>query len=252
MASAVRPVYIYESGSILPACAQQFHKKFDEFNVDPSRVVRVHDSSYLRRELDRIDQGALVMPGSYNSFNVADQIRENGLDQRIKRAVDRGWSYLGSCAGANLAAHDMLIDSAHFKGKASDVNIPFLDLLPVDASIPVYPIEKWNSQGGSNGRIIPVETLDGESFQTYWNEGSSFRVLNPSAVKSEVLYADISSKPVAAVSGTYGKGPVVAMGIHPEFVDDSSSKEVSEDSVIRKKFMRKMFDTVQITKPEDK
>ena len=231
-------IYLYETQRIDSICAEKFRVQLENFGVDAGRIVQITDTSYLERDLLKTDSSVLVVPGALNSFSVAEEICKNQLASRIRKAVERGWSYLGVCAGGNIAAYDMSIDmpAARFSGYASEIGVSFLNLLPVHAVIPVYPIEIPNSLGGSNGRIISVQTLGGEVFKTYWNEGSSFRILEATA-KPEVSYTEISSETFAVVSGNYGRGSVVSMGIHPELTEDSEY----QDTENRQRFVKKIF-----------
>lgn len=250
MTTFLSSIFIYEGSRISPVCAEKLSHQLQKFNVHPSRIVRLNDISYLQREL-KADQGALIIPGALDSFSLSYEVCKKEVAERIRSAVERGWSYLGSCAGANLSVKDMLIDMpeigklAPYNGTASEIGVSFLDLLPVNAAIPVYPIRNPNSLGGQNGRTISVETPDESSFIVYWNEGSSFKIFDNSIVKAEAYYSDISSRPIAAVSGHFGKGPVFSLAIHPELTIESSDRTDSEN---RKGFVKKMFEFLQIIK----
>jgi glutamine amidotransferase-like uncharacterized protein len=250
MAAQLSPIYIYQSPSIAPICADHLEKKMKESGTNPSRIIRVNDPSYLKRELLQTDQGTLVIPGAINTFRVSDEMQEQGLIESVRKAIKKGWSYLGSCAGANLAGRTMVMHNQKTPSGISatinvrDLGISFLDLLPIQAHIPVYPIEKTNCEGGSNGRMIPVLSDDGETFESYWNEGSSFEILDPS-VKPVAYYADFGKKSVAAVNGSFGEGSVVATAIHPELVNEPAGKFDSGNQ----KFLRKIFDITHITYP---
>lgn len=245
MASYSPPVFIYASSAISHSCVDKLSIQLSNFEVDPTRIVRIDDISYLGREMLKTQQGVLIVPGAKKTLSVARELCTVDMKSRIQNAVNRGWSYLGSCAGANISAQDMTINSVVSNGmRLSSIGVPFLGLLHIHATAPAYLFE---TLGEKNGRTISVKTSDGKSFQTYWNEGSSFKILDGS-VKGEAFYTDIDSNPAAAITGHYGKGTVVALGIHPEFEVEASPEETGK----RKNFLGKIFESLQIIRGEER
>lgn len=267
------PVYLYASKvGVYPECVTFMNDALKAEEVPASRIITLPDSSYLKKALPKDsnlkNRASLIMPGC-NTYEVAGDLKS--LVSSIRLAIAGGWDYLGSCGGANLACSTMI--QKHHKYGVIDISnflkLSFLNLVAVDAHIPVYEITKTNYLGGDNGRMAPVITAGGDAFHCFWNEGSKFVIdsnfLGGRPV-AEVFYTDFTDKPVAGLSGAHGNGKIFLSAIHPEInpaastdrkeaekvekKDSKDSTPSSEDTSTknRKKYQRRMFDYTNITK----
>jgi glutamine amidotransferase-like uncharacterized protein len=240
-------VYIYanEQRGVHPTCIEQIDARIMEYGVPSSEIVRLTDSSYLDRELEGKKQGGvLVIPGGRTSGMAKDLIRSI---PKIKEAIRNGLNYLGYCAGGNLASERLLYrkDRVEMDLLGAESN---LGLLPVVAKA---PIDSWDEpvlDAPSGGKIVSIYTSskDIKEFKSYWNEGSRFLIKqdhsgylydyfsNKPLLSSEGFYKDLRTHPIAAISGSYGRGRVSISGFHPEI-------DVGETGGGRVKFLHKMF-----------
>jgi glutamine amidotransferase-like uncharacterized protein len=220
--SCTRPIYVLDDQFVFAElCVTQWTERFRDIG---SRVTRLSSERFEREVLASPEIGVMVVPGSDNSFAVADTLAP--LITKVQQAVRLGWHYIGSCAGANVASKRM---------EADPFESPCFDLLPVIAKLPeraekgVPPSipQQFDRKGH---KVLLTDEQKGEGVSVFWHSGSGFQqVESPEGIKVLATYQDPSRSP-AIVSGKYGKGKVVLAGVHPEidFVNVGMSKEPSE------------------------
>ncbi len=230
-------IYLYsEQVACAPACVSELENRFKELEIDSNRVVLVPDSTYLSKALES-DSDILVLPGG-NALLLAHSLQPN-VDS-VRRVVDRGWNFLGFCAGADVACQEMVkIDYARVQIKKinfEEVECKLLNLLPVAAWTPTYHVK------GNEGKVVSV-TAQNETFSCFWNEGPRFQLFGPNKdnVTVEATYTNIKAN--AAVSADFGKGKVCLSGVHPEVC--SESEDLRSDKK-RQAFLHHLFRRVGI------
>ncbi len=200
------------------ACQEGLVQKLELYGINLSQVVLLPDESYLIRALgDKV--ASLIFPGGRTTLFVSG-LGKSAL--KISEAVERGWGFLGSCAGANLASQDMIIDHPRMGliEYQKEFGGNFLSLLPVRAHTPAYKISAMGTDLTSNAR--PISVILGatrEEVRVIWNEGSVFR---GEGVTREASYSDIEGFPMSACSGSYRRGSVALVAVHPELIEGSA------------------------------
>lgn len=232
-------IYLYKSPiATNEVCISELEARFKDLKVDPARVVPLPDASYLGKVLPE-ERGILVLPGGSTCIMLEDISAQ--VDS-IKKAVDRGWNYLGFCAGANVACQNLLKlnwQKQKFDNIGQDL-VPhgyhFLQLLPVWAQMPVYGLQ-------TGDKVVKV-AANNETFSCFWSDGAKFMSSREADTKVSILaqYDDQVHKPVAALSGMYGKGKVVISAVHPEICLDHAIKADQK----RHAFLQHLFTSVGI------
>ena len=164
--------------------------------------------------LDNVD--ALVVPGG-KSVRIADVLGEEGRE-KIKAFVSAGGAYIGTCAGCCLAmqpssCHPKMTGMIPFTfgsagGKdVADLLVRFNARAEALAGIPKGNVRVQFRHGPVLIPALPVEEAETEVVATF---------------ASDVNTTSGTPKPsmagqTAAVAGTYGKGRVFVMAVHPEY-----------------------------------
>ncbi len=241
------PIYIYAAELSADAfCVEQVTARLKEMQISEDRVIALPDSTYLARELGQ-KQATVVFPGG-NAMVLCEKL-EKQID-KIRSAVDRGWNYLGICAGANFACQNVYyLDSRSYKMLSweHDLHLPLAKLLEVNGRTPAFAVQVPTAQGGNNGRLVQV-TAQNQTFGCYWNEGASFEAVRDHKVPvvTEAVYSDNTTK-LACVSGIFGKGKVCITGVHPEIVEtEAGAKNTADVDEKRKAFLKHIFQCVDI------
>ena len=223
------PIYVYQDPiAVNPTCAQRLTRKVLHFGVNPSRIIPLPDNSYLIKSF-KDKKASIIFPGGRTSCLIMD-LEKNA--SKIREVVDKGWGFLGSCAGANYASASMSITDpqmGHIKDFAGEFGGRFLHLLPIHAKSPAYSVKAMGTTTVDNSRRISVHVESSkEMVEVIWNEGSTFAPLPgcETAVTLEASYTDIAGRPACAYSGKFGLGNVVITAVHPELIEDSIERAV--------------------------
>jgi len=227
------PVLIFypDIASKTPHCVDETRKALINYGVDPKRIERISDGCTLRNRLAQVKNGTLVIPGR-STYSISMELSRVVKD--VQDAVAKGWGYLGICAGGNLAAWEFGINR-------ESPEWPLLQLLPIRADFPAYPIDMEDEKDIQ--RIALIESKIG-SFQCFWKEGSSFSSLEEAETFQRVAkYTDLKGA-LAVVSGDHVNGKVVVTGIHPEIDPPTDTEDLT--APVRKKFLHSLFQTVGI------
>jgi hypothetical protein len=278
MSSAVqqRPVWIYATeykGAAHPVCASENEARLKEHGIEPSRIVKIPDYSYLGREIEKVQKAALILVGG--SFNhLCYDLQHLRESRSIHDATGDGkLNVWGQCAGAMI-----LCD--RYEG-AKEKNDGLFGLLPLTYEIPAYPQKKYAYEGGDNRKLSKLTTgiengsyassndgIQGEKFISFWNEGPLFRsVITDELLRGEVDFAKplthYTDTPgaetewgicaIAEATGLYGKGRVIASAIHLEVADvdvpgEKDSIERLKTDKVRLEQLKKRYELLDIQK----
>ncbi len=221
--SSKLPIYVYttprkygEYHAVNPSCIAEMCAAFKTHGVASSRIVEISDPSYFER-LEKESEGVVALLGGHAHFQSNTLLGKPA--QAITKFIERGGGYFGSCAGAVTAAQQLTrIDP--FKLSFSD---GLLNLLPVDA---IHPIPSFAAKQRAGECVVPILDETGGEFSSVWIEGTFFQILNTNynSFKVEARYADVRDEPIAAISGTHGKGKVSLIAFHPESALPTTSK----------------------------
>lgn len=133
-----------------------------------------------------------IQPGG-NAIEVSDHLGVEKLSL-IRNFVSRGGGYIGFCAGGFLA--DVTVDDAGLK--------PGLGIIPVSA----YEYLENDTQA----QVLPI-LWEGFPKHLFFQEGAAFA----SGLKDRVqVIATYSEGAAAVIQAVFGKGIVIASGVHPE------------------------------------
>ena len=219
------PIYVYTTPRMFgkyhvvePSCIAEMYAAFKTHGVAHSRIVEIPDPSYFQR-LEKESEGVVSLLGGHAHFQ-SNTLKGKPADA-ITKFVERGGGWFGSCAGA-ITASQQLTRRAPIWLTFSD---GLLNLLPIHAIHPInFPAEKQRV----GACVIPILDEEGGQFPSIWNEGVFFQILDTDykSFKVEARYADVTDEPIAAISGTYGKGKVSLIAFHPESDLPTTSKSL--------------------------
>ena len=164
------------------------------------------------------DADVLVMPGG-SSVGESKSLGREGR-KKVVEFVERGGGYLGTCAGFCLLMepekrkHPDMLHMIPFKfstsaGKA-DVTISFNRRAAELAGIKKGDVRVHYSRGPVPLPSLPVEKAEVEVIATYNGD------LNSDGDEERPSMAGQA----AAIAGTYGKGRLFALAVHPEHDED--------------------------------
>ncbi len=162
--------------------------------------------------LDSAD--VLVMPGG-SSVDESKSLGPEGRE-KVKAFVSGGGGYVGTCAGCCLLmesskGHPDMLHMIPFKfgpsGGVSDISISFNRRAEELAGIKKHKVDIRYSEGPVPLPSLPVEESDVEVVATY--NGN----INPKGDKERPSMAGQA----AAIAGTYGKGRLFVLSVHPEY-----------------------------------
>ena len=165
--------------------------------------------------LDKTD--VLVMPGG-SSVAESKSLGPDGRE-KVKAFVKNGGCYVGTCAGCCLLmesskGHPDMLHMIPFKfGPASgqaDMSISFNRRAEELAGIRKHSVKIRYSEGPVPLPSLPVKDADVEVVATYNSDINA---------KSDTERPSMAGQ-AAAIAGTYGKGKLFVLSVHPEY--DSS------------------------------
>lgn len=165
-----------------------------------------------------LENGAdvLVVPGG-KSVRIAEALGETGRE-KIKSFVSAGGAYIGTCAGCCLAmqpssCHPNMLGMIPFTfgsagGKdVADLLVRFHARAEELAGIPKGKVRVQFRHGPVLIPSLPVEGTEMEVVASFASD------VNTTGVKAKPSMAGQA----AAVAGTYGKGKVFVLAVHPEY-----------------------------------
>jgi len=162
----------------------------------------------------------LVMPGG-SSYAEFDALRSTGADVRVKDFIRAGGGYVGTCAGNCLVLNEAnrLCLSPYERLKSS--NLHGTGLLTVkfnDRAKSLCGIRpKSRKLRYSDGPVMRTgKPVEGASFETI----ASYDCDLVCAYGTNAVVETMRGCP-AAICGTYGKGRVFAIAVHPEYRADT-------------------------------
>ncbi|QLG63790.1 pyridoxal 5'-phosphate synthase glutaminase subunit PdxT [Halorarum salinum] len=153
------------------------------------------------------DCDVLLLPGG-ESTTISRLLREEGIDEELKRHVRDGKPVLATCAGLIVASRD-----------ARDERVDTLDLLDVTVDRNAFgrqadsfeaPLDVTGLEEPFPAVFIRAPVIDGEALRA-----SNANAEGVSGGHVEVL-AEWNGDPVAVK-----QGPVVGTSFHPELTDDA-------------------------------
>ncbi len=160
-----------------------------------------------------LDTSLLVLPGGRDiPFHLS--LKGEG-NQRIKRYVENGGSFLGICAGAYYGCGKVEFDLGR---KLEVVGSRELAFFPGIARGPAYGLDtfRYQSEFGARAALISNH-LEEETLRSYYNGGCYFVEAEQYAhVKVLSRYLDIEGHPAAIIEIPVGKGKVILSGVHIE------------------------------------
>jgi glutamine amidotransferase-like uncharacterized protein len=231
--SVSAPIYVYGSQyglnlentqmfSVDPSSLSNTVDALKGLRIDPSRVTVIPDSSYLSR-LQDLQRGAFIIPDGNIGFLLQDL---KGSTEVIKSFVARGVNFLGCSSGGMIACQRLNDESIC---REDDL----LGLLPLEAVSPIVFDDDAMSGGlGMKTRTVSLYTEKDQQMKALWRNGSFLKILKPvPGLKIEACYKDVAENPIAAASGSFGKGKVAIL----QFDLPVPSKEVSDQKDDAKK-----------------
>ena len=184
------------------------------------------DESYLRKEDWKATASALLIGGG-NALDMMHPLE--ACAKNIRNFVDQGGGYLGICAGAYVACSQVTIKGG-FVFDLYPLNLylkPIYDYSCLGNTYPTEPTKDWR-QTVRCSFLTKQHYEDGASYlgTFFWNLGPHFGHPKEGIVAS---YEDAANTPAAIIRTTFGKGPVVLSGVHPEIsADESCHKEIQD------------------------
>ncbi|OBZ85673.1 Biotin--protein ligase [Choanephora cucurbitarum] len=207
-------VLIYQGNGTSPTSVKQTYLTLKSILGHAYDVMKV-DADTLKSEPWEETCSLIVIPGGRDSPYCEDL---NGLvNSKIRHYVQEGGRYLGFCAGAYYASHDIEFE----KGSPLQViGQRELAFFPGTSRGTMYPGFVYNSEKGA--RAVSVKTEDG-LLKSYYNGGGYFVDAHTfDQVKVVCTYQDpgLSGDEVDSAAGVecqVGKGSALLFGIHPEY-----------------------------------
>lgn len=197
----------YPKGDPATHCANETMAAL--FRCGVRYAEQISEARILADRTQYYDQATLVLPGgrSLVLYNALQPVCEE-----VDHAIFRGWHGLGICAGADNFSFELEIQGEH--------PIPLLGLLPIRAKTPALK----DKQAGT----VPIKA-ERESFDCFWNQGSSFTSLE--GLPMTKVVATYQDGKAAGVEGVHGNGTVVALGFHPEIHPTNASTRFLTDTL---------------------
>lgn len=167
--------------------------------------------------------GTLIIPGGSSRYY---HQKLQHLSQRIRDFISSGGAYFGICGGAYYASESVIFA----EGTENEIRASHtLKLLPGITRGPVFNCDKFSYGSGENGDEVSAEgslivnliwdnnIIRQKSSASYFNGGCIFENI-PGDVTVIGKYADLEGEPPAALFFKYGRGNVLLVGFHPEFL----------------------------------
>ena len=192
------------------------------------------------------DTSLLIIPGGRDvPFHKSLEGKGN---QRIRRYVENGGSFLGICAGAYYGCGAVEFD----RGRELEVvGVRELSFFPGIARGPAYGpgTFRYHSEQGGRASLISNSFYD-ETFMSYHNGGCYFvDAAHYPNVRIISQYLDIDTQPAAIIEMPIGKGKVILSGIHIEMgtshhssiLDKKMSQALIPHEIQRKRFFHQLL-----------
>jgi glutamine amidotransferase-like uncharacterized protein len=164
----------------------------------------------------------LIMPGGADLYFCE---KLNGVsNQKIKKFVSNGGSYLGICAGAYYACASLDWNNGEIDGTRE------LALYDGTATGPVFEwVEKPDSiYDGSWIKAVKIKTSTGKEFLTNYNGGPLFSEPTTESVEVIARYSELPDTPPAIIKGRHGKGHYILSSSHIEIFGDTIINQIYE------------------------
>lgn len=202
-------ILIYADEGAGPLSLQCTQTSFHNENLDTLLIKR----EYLLDQPWESDTQLLVIPGGRDIpyHNAMQGI----INERVRKFVENGGSYLGLCAGAYYGCAKIEFEVG---GKLEVIGNRELGFFPGIARGPAYGPNtfKYNSEAGA--KIARLTGVVGSESASYYNGGCEFVDADKyEGVRVIARYDDIAGKPAAIVECAVGRGRVVLCGVHPEY-----------------------------------
>lgn len=192
-----------------------------------SDEIEVVDHHYLIEKEWGKKTKLLVIPGG-RDIPYDRNLRGKGT-KKIRQFVEKGGSYLGSCAGAYFGCNEVIFE----KGKPLEVHEKRdLKFFPGAAVGTLYDIPFcYVSRKG----LHPAEiSFEGKIFNLYYNGGCSFKdAEHYPSVKVLARYEDAQHQS-AIIHCKVGKGNVILSGVHFEVCPKALKQEGGDPVIIDK------------------
>lgn len=221
-----RRIYVYCDEGASMASVVGWERALIQEMKYPRHLLRRTNAKRIERDL-AAQVGArtlFIMPGGAD-MAFLQRLGTAGI-LRLRSAVERGATYIGTCAGAYFASRSCIFEAKDPKLRV--VGTRPLSLAPYDA---IGAIRAGFSYGSERGASLEQLTCQWgqESFNavSYCNGGCAWQGVNEhTGTKVLARYTgaalrrhDIMEEcPAAVIVQTYGNGVAVLAGVHPELV----------------------------------
>ncbi len=162
---------------------------------------------------------AFFMPGGA-STPYRQKLKKYG-DDKISAYVRNGGVYFGICAGAYYACDEIKfeMDVPELRLERNGMNL--IKAVAVGTLYKELGIAPY-SLNASSGAVVDIRCLDdGKVYAAHYHGGPYFDVSGDKDCEVLGIYENVENHPPAIIAKKYGKGMVLASGIHLE--DDAKS-----------------------------
>lgn len=180
-------------------------------NIDPEIDIRMIDHKEVIEGRWALDAKLLVIPGGRD--RPYHQKLDGTGNHHIKEYVASGGHYLGICAGAYYASHEIVFEKGTPLAIEEERHLKFF---PGSAIGTIYPDRTFNYSLESGAKASHIEYKN-EFFYAYYNGGCYF---DDESKSFDLLgkYKDTSIENAHAIIKTnYGEGTCILSGVHVEY-----------------------------------
>ena len=161
---------------------------------------------------------ALVMPGGY-AKQYEQKLGDEG-NNKIKEYVKAGGVYFGICAGGYYSAKNIVFEKGIKDKEVIDKGLGLIDGTAIGTLSREFNIDSFSRTPDSVTVVkLGWEKSRKESY-AYYHGGPYFEMKEDDEHKVVAYYKDLKEKKPAIVKRIYGKGRVIATGIHAETQGD--------------------------------
>ncbi len=186
-----------------------------EPSCQQANIQRVK-SSFLKEADWEQSTSLLIFPGGRDIHY--HEALKGEANEKIRRYVENGGSYLGLCAGGYYGCSRIEFEKGHSLEVVADRQLCFF---PGTASGSAYGPNKFQYESEEGSCVAELAWLGDEELgpaSIYFNGGCTF-VDADSYSNTSILarYQDIPGLPAAIVQCKVGKGKAILSGVHPEY-----------------------------------
>lgn len=204
-------ILVYRGAGVGRLCLPYIVNALQFFLKDPYRLLPVDHSFFLSPDWEKTAR-LVVFPGGRDSL-YHDKLKGEA-NQRIRRFVERGGSYLGICAGGYYGASEIEFEKG---GPLEICAHRELAFFPGKAVGPAYGNGFFDYESDAGVRAAKVK-WKGALSDVYFNGGCFFENSGRSKnTKVIARYADLKGNPPAMVLCSVGSGKALLSGVHPEW-----------------------------------